>query len=340
MKQSTLESLFFLVLCLVTGVIATAMVWPYLKTILIALVLAFLFSGLFRRLRASLKNPGLAALVTTIVASLVILLPLSLAGYRIATESAHVYSQLRSHASVNEMTMILNSVQTYVQTFIPNFTIDPTFISAKLQQIVQWVVGNTGAFLGGATNFFMQFVLFLLLFYYLVKDGEALKRKLIALSPLADAHEEQILGRIGQGIHTAIRGQLTLGFLQGVVAGIGFSIFGVPNPALWACFVVLASFVPTVGTSLVQIPAIIYLAATGNSAQAVGLFFWAGLAVGMLDNVLGPKLMARGSHIHPMIMMLAVLGGIGLFGPIGVLLGPIVASLMFALIDIYRVVIR
>lgn len=205
---------------------------------------------------------------------------------------------------------------------------------------MQWVVGNTGAFLGGATNFFMQFVLFLLLFYYLVKDGEALKRKLIALSPLADAHEEQILGRIGQGIHTAVRGQLTMALLQGVVAGIGFSIFGVPNPALWACFVVLASFVPTVGTSLVQVPAIIYLAATGSSAQAVGLFFWAGLAVGMLDNVLGPKLMARGSHIHPMIMMLAVLGGIGLFGPIGVLLGPIVASLMFALIDIYRVVIR
>jgi predicted PurR-regulated permease PerM len=186
----------------------------------------------------------------------------------------------------------------------------------------------------------LSFLLLLLFFYYLVRDGARLKRKVMVLSPLSDAHELEIIARLSRAISSTVRGSLVLALLQGLVSGIGFTLFGVPNPVLWGSVVVIAAFVPTIGTALVQIPAILYLFASGHPTSALALIAWAAVAVGMLDNLLGPRLMAKGTHLHPLVMMVAVLGGITVFGPMGFLVGPILMALLFALFDIYLSLVR
>jgi len=109
----------------------------------------------------------------------------------------------------------------------------------------------------------------------------------------------------------------------------------VPSAILWGVIAAITALIPGFGTSLVIIPAILYLFLTGHIVQAVGLVIWGALAVGLIDNFLGPKLVGRGMHLHPLLVILSVLGGAALFGPIGFLLGPLCLGLFLTLFDIY-----
>jgi predicted PurR-regulated permease PerM len=113
-------------------------------------------------------------------------------------------------------------------------------------------------------------------------------------------------------------------------------IFDIPAPAVWGAVAAIAAFIPGIGTSLVIVPGIIYLLLTGNTAYAIGLAIWGAVAVGLIDNVLGPHLVNKGVHIHPFLILVSVLGGLSTFGPIGFILGPLVLALLFALLEVYR----
>jgi predicted PurR-regulated permease PerM len=125
---------------------------------------------------------------------------------------------------------------------------------------------------------------------------------------------------------------------QGIVAGIGFAIFGVPSPFFWGAVAGLFALVPGVGPALIWIPAVIYLYLTGNDGSIawIGQIIWGVVAVGLIDNVVGPKMLNRGIQIHPLFILLAVIGGISMFGPEGFLFGPLVLSIFVAVIDVWK----
>jgi predicted PurR-regulated permease PerM len=124
--------------------------------------------------------------------------------------------------------------------------------------------------------------------------------------------------------------------IHGVVITIGLALFGVPNSILWGTAAAFAAFIPGIGTGLVAIPSIIFLLAIGAVPQALGLFVWWSVgAVGIVDNVISPKLVGKGMHVHPLLVLLAITGGILFFGIAGVLLGPLVISLLLALVSVY-----
>ena len=126
-------------------------------------------------------------------------------------------------------------------------------------------------------------------------------------------------------------------FFPGIV---GIWIFGIPNATLWGSIAAIAALIPSVGTSLVVLPGVLYLFLFGERFAALGLMIWGMTAVGLIDNILGPHLMKRGIAIHPFFILLSVLGGLGLFGPVGFLIGPLILALLFALLDIYAKVIK
>ncbi len=118
------------------------------------------------------------------------------------------------------------------------------------------------------------------------------------------------------------------------------SIFGIPNGFLWGTVAAIAALIPGIGTALVFIPAIAFLFFIGNIPQALGLLAWGALAVGLIDNILGPKLVGRGMQLHSLLVLLSVLGEIIFFGPSGIFLGPLSLSLLFVLLSIYADVSR
>ena len=171
--------------------------------------------------------------------------------------------------------------------------------------------------------------------YYFLKEGVAIKNGLAKQSPIADKEAIAIFTQLSRTITGIVKGSLTIAAIQGILSGIGYFIFAIPNPSLWGVTTAIAALIPGLGTSLVLIPAIIYLLVIGSVGNAVGLMLWAIFMVGLIDNFLSPKLMSRGAQLHPLLILLSVLGGISFFGAVGVFMGPLTVSLLFALYTTY-----
>jgi predicted PurR-regulated permease PerM len=168
-----------------------------------------------------------------------------------------------------------------------------------------------------------------------LKDGAKLRQFVISLSPLADSYDELVLSRLGRAVNSVLKGTLTIALIQGVVSALGYMLFGVPNPLLWGTVTAIAALVPGVGTALILTPIVLFLFLTGNVPGAIGLAVWGAFAVGLVDNFLSPHLIGGGSQLHPLLVLISVLGGIGLFGAVGIFLGPLCLSLFMALLSIY-----
>jgi predicted PurR-regulated permease PerM len=146
---------------------------------------------------------------------------------------------------------------------------------------------------------------------------------------------EKILTTLSHAVQGVIKGYLLVGLVQGSLLGIGLWIFGVPHAALWGLFGGVASLVPTVGTALISVPAVLFLFSVGRDGAAIGLAIWAAALVGTIDNLLNPIIVGRKVDIHPMFVLFSVLGGVALMGPVGILIGPLVVSFMYALVAVY-----
>jgi predicted PurR-regulated permease PerM len=138
-----------------------------------------------------------------------------------------------------------------------------------------------------------------------------------------------------------IMGQIVVGIIQGILAGIGFLILGVPNPVLWGSLTALISIIPLLGAVLVWLPIDVYLfvnafLSNGEYWRAIALLLYGSLVVSTIDNFLKPKIVGDRANIHPLVILFGILGGIQLFGIPGILIGPLVLTLFDLVMEIYR----
>jgi len=307
---------------------------PFLGPLILAAVLAFLFQPIYQRVLNYLKKrESLAAFSTTLIAVILVLLPVALLGTQIFKESTQLYQSLTSEENGLETSIwvALDQIRG-IFPIINNIELD---FSRYVKQGLEVLVQNFGVVFSSFAKILLHAFVFLTAFYFFLKDGSKLKNYFVALSPLRDADDELVVSRLKTAVSAAIKGNLTIGLIQGFLTGIGFAIFGVPNAALWGGVAAVAAFLPGIGTALVILPAIIFLFLTGNTFGGFGLLAWGLIAVGLVDNFLGPKLVGRGMQLHPLAVFIAVLGGLAFFGPLGFLFLPLAISVCLALIDIY-----
>jgi predicted PurR-regulated permease PerM len=203
---------------------------------------------------------------------------------------------------------------------------------------LSWLLQNIGPVFSNVAIIALDLFVLLIALYFLLRDGDALRKVIVAISPLKDAYDDIVIQKLERAVNSVVRGSISVGLVQGALTAIGLAIFGVPNPILWGTVAAIVALIPGIGTSLVLIPSILYLFFTGATAAAVGLLAWGFIAVGLVDNVLGPKLVGRGVQFHPFLILLSILGGVSFFGPIGFLLGPLTLSLLLAVLEIYALV--
>lgn len=209
-------------------------------------------------------------------------------------------------------------------------------INEKLSNLSSFILDHLSGVFSFTLSTLFSFVLVLLSIFYFLKDGAQFRKGIILLSPLTDKDDEKIINRLSKAVNGVMRGYLFIGIIQGVLMGFGLFIFGVPSAALWGVVAALASLIPTVGTALISVPAIIFLFAIGHNGAAIGLGVWAIVVVGLVDNLLSPVLVGSKINLPPFLILFSVLGGISIFGPVGVLIGPLAVSLLYTLVSIYR----
>lgn len=326
-----IQTKFFFLLFGVVSVITILLVLPFYKGLIFAATLAVVFYPLYQYLLKHLgKIEWLTAVVTLALALVVVLAPLSFIGYQLFTESRELYTSLSNGGSEGILTRMIEQP---IRDLFPGYELD---VRALLRSGADYVAGKVGAIFTATLQTIINIVIGILAFYFFLKEGSRIKKRVLALSPLLDSYDERIIDRIGQTMRMVIRGSLLVAIIQGTMAGIGFALFGVPNPVFWATVTSVCSLIPGFGTSIVMVPAVIYLYFTGDLWQPLALAAWGLTAVAMIDNALAPWLVGKGVNIHPMIILISVLGGIGLFGPLGFLIGPLVIAFFFTLLDVYQ----
>lgn len=347
MKYQKSQIYFFFVFFAIVFVLAFLVFRPYFGILLLSTTFAVIFAPLHRiildfMLKHIKWKEGeiarmIAALLTLIIFIIILLGPLTFLGFQLVTEIRILYSNITTEESIEYLGGVLNYIENNLGIYIPDFSGN---FSSYLQQTLQWLVKNVGSLFQGVGSLLLGIFLSLLAFYYLLKDGHKLKNFFIKISPLPDKDDKKILEKMKSAINSVIRGSLAVAIIQGFLTGLGFTIFGIPNPTLWGSFAVMAALIPTIGTTLVLIPGIVYLFLTGDLFSALGLLVWGMTAVGLVDNLLGPHLMKKGVPIHPFLILMSVLGGLNFLGPVGFLVGPLIISLLYALFDIYAEIIK
>jgi predicted PurR-regulated permease PerM len=158
----------------------------------------------------------------------------------------------------------------------------------------------------------------------------------MALSPLPPEMNHQIRRDVLVTLRATLKGSVVLALIYGLISGLGFWLFGVPNALFWGTVMVFSSVVPIFGTALVWVPAGIYLIVMGAWPQAVGVMVWCLVTMVVCDNWLRPKLIGGQANLHPLLTFFAVLGGITYFGMVGLILGPLVLAILLSLIEVYQ----
>lgn len=334
MSNSKSQSYFVLFFLIGLVVLSLLILWPHFSSLVLAFVLALVCFPIYKKILKVVRFKWLASFLTTFFVLAIILVPLAFLGKLVLSQAYQLYDLLNRQEEVGGLDLV-SFIKDKVNLFIPASwgRIDA---AVYIKNALGWVVSNLGSIFSSIAQGIMAFVFSLFLLFYLLKDWDELEKIFVSYSPLSYNHTQIIFEKIRNSVNAVVRGSIVVAILQGIVTGFGFFLFGISNPALWGAVAMVAALVPTFGTSLVIIPAVLYLIFSDNLFNAIGLALWGALAVGLLDNFIGPQLVKQKAKVHPILVLLGVLGGVSIFGPMGFIVGPLIFALLFAMLDIYK----
>jgi len=323
---------FFYILFAGIAILSAFIFRPFFIVVVIGASLAVVLHPIHAALRTRLGGVAwLSALLTTLLFIIILAVPIFFIGSQVLSEGQAFYSSISEDGGAGRWLDSVTSSLSFVLPDIGDFD-----LKATIAGIVSSFTGSIGLIFSATLHTIFSFLLIILSLFYFLKDGEKWKRFIVHLSPLADAHDNRILLMLEHAVSGIMKGYLLVALIQGTLLGIGLWIFGVPNPVLWGVLAGIASVIPSIGTAIVAVPAVLFLLATSTTGAAVGLAAWSVVLVGTIDNLLNPIVLGKRVSLPPLIVLFSVLGGIALFGAAGIIIGPLSTSLLYTLLLIYR----
>ncbi len=315
------------------------MLQPFINVVTWAAVLVIFFYPVHRRLVARTNRPATSALLSSLLVIFTILIPLSLITLAIVNEVANIVQNLQSSQSgiINPQSSFMGRIIGWIGNYVNlEQVLSQKAIAERLRAMSGTIASSTLGFLGGLVGFVVQVFFVIFTMYYLFRDGEKIVLALPTMLPLEREESDRIFARTRDVISASLYGVLVIAVIQGALGGLMFWVLGVPSAIVWAVVMTFLSMIPMAGSFLVWIPAAIYLAATGHWAKAIILTAWGTLVIGTVDNFLRPKLVGERTKLHELLIFFSVLGGLQVFGVIGIVLGPVVLAITLALLDVFR----
>jgi predicted PurR-regulated permease PerM len=315
------------------------MLLPFIDVILWAFVLAVVFQPVHRRIVARVGTPGWAAAISTLLVIVTILGPVTMITLAVVDEVRAVAGRLETNPvrlfSFDSPVFgpALRWIDQYVD--IERFQ-SPTFVRERLEGWTGAVANRTIGVVGGAVSVVVQTILVVFTLFYLFRDADAIGRAAYDMLPLERSQTRDVVGRTREVISATVYGVIVIAIIQGVLGATIFWALGLPSPLLWGVVMFFLSMLPMGGAALVWGPAALFLALTGAWTKALILVGFGVLVVGSIDNVLSPRLVGKKTRLHELLVFFSVLGGLDVFGVLGLVLGPVVVAITLALIEMVR----
>jgi predicted PurR-regulated permease PerM len=337
--------IFFGLLAIILLYATVMILRPFLSAIVLGAILVTITFPLYTRLRDRLHGRGgMAALVMILGITFLIIIPTVVLGFLLVDQANGLIAHMQS-GDAQRLVQRMDLVG-HLQ-WLRRFGVDPATMNPQrlilpvMQQIPGWVARNGPAVIGSMAGAVLAFALVLLSAYFFYVEGESIIEQLAILSPLPARYDREFATQFKDVVDATFRGQVTTSLAQGIVTSIGLAIAGVPGALLWGFVATILSLLPMMGAAAVWIPATIYLfvaASIGDRGYfgAIFLTVWGVLVVSTIDNIIRPWAMRGKSQLPAIPLLFAVIGGMDAFGFIGLVIGPLVFSLLMSIIDIYK----
>jgi predicted PurR-regulated permease PerM len=315
--------LFFLVAFLALTIL---LIWPVFPYVMLAILMAFLFHPVNRWLERYIRSREVRAGLLTLAAVVTFALPLLYAVQRITREIGSNLRPERAQRMLAEAEVWLDSRGLGM-------------VADSMMQLVEqgrdYLAGSLPAFFGSIFSIALGIFVCLFVFYYFTKEGAGIWDSFIAALPLPVRLKTQMSKEVTGIVQAIFLGQVLTALIQGALGGLGLFLFDIPQAVLLTGLMMMLSFFPFVGTPLVWGPAGALKIIAGDTWQGVGLLIWGAVAVMNVDNFLKPRLIAMHSQVHPVVILIGIIGGTQIFGFIGFLVGPVIFAIFLRLLKFF-----
>lgn len=339
MTHRHLQVYFFLAIFLSVLGLSYLVIKPFLTLIIFAGILAILMRPVFRWLLRYFKgHRSLASGATIFLTLLIILIPLSFVIVSLAVEAMQLFRYLRTEVDFSGIFHTLKAIvgEQQATDITQRIAAAINDVASYIQPVISNLSSSIFAIFSNTVQALFGLIIILFVMYYILKDGKALKAELLDLSPLDDKIDERLLKRIHDAVSAVAYGEFVVAILKGIIGGILFLVLSLPSPVFWGTIIGLSHLIPGIGTAIVTVPFAIWLFLSGKFVAGIIFTIIAVAIIGLVDNFITPQLIGNKIHLHPLLILLSLLGGIAAFGAVGLFFGPIIVAIMMALIDIYR----
>ncbi len=346
MTRDQLISLFFIALMLFAVYEIFRIFSVFYRAIFWGGILAFAFYPIYQKVKQAIKaREVVSAALMTIFVFLIVVPPVAFMLASMTAQAIELYQSASTYVREGHLEKLIEQIRSV--SFVQSIEARMGAWEPLKQNIAEWVLNTAravGVFgtvqVGTLTrNFFFVvlnlFLTFVLLFVFLL-DGEEIYRFIYKIAPLEERNKKFIFRQINETFAAVIRGQLLTSLTQAVLAGVIFWMLGLPIPIFFAGATFIATMIPVVGASFVWFPYVFYLAASGEYVKAVILLILGTLVISLADNILKPALIGKKTKLPYFLLFFGVMGGIKIYGLMGIFIAPVVLSLFFALITIYQ----
>ncbi|HVF58025.1 MAG TPA: AI-2E family transporter [Pyrinomonadaceae bacterium] len=315
------------------------MLQPFIQVLMWAAVLVVVFYPVHKRIEARTKSPGWSAVLSSLLVIVTILVPLTLVTFAVVREVGGVAQSLQANVKslLDPNSPVTGRYLQWVGQYVDITQLQSDeFIADRLKGLSGAIASSTLGIVGGVVGVVVEIFFVIFTMYYLFRDGDRLRGALREALPLDSSKSREIFERTRDVISASVYGVLAIAAIQGLLGGLAFWALGIPSPLLWGVVMVFLSMIPMAGAFIVWVPAAIYLAITGHWVKALILVGWGTLVIGTVDNFLRPKLVGEKTRLHELLIFFSVLGGLQVFGVLGLVLGPVIVAITLALIDVVR----
>ena len=307
---------YLLFLAAVLVAIGVAMMLPFLQYFLVAFLLAFMLLPVHRKLAPRVGRTASSALLMVAV-TIALIVPFVVVIAAVAGDALRLARQLQ------EGELGLGTVETAIREYTGVEVDLSELLGSSLQNVGELLAGQAPGVFGAITHLLVGVGLVIFLLFFLLRDGDKLGRWIRTITPLPDQVQDELYGNVSNITSAVLRGHIVVAIIQGSIAGLGLLAVGIPNAVFWTFLMIIMSLLPAIGAFLIWGPAAAYLVYVGDVVPGVALFVYGAIVVGLTDEFLRPIIVDRHAHVNPSIILIGIIGGIYLFGFMGLFVGPI-----------------
>jgi predicted PurR-regulated permease PerM len=338
--QQRLGTVLFYGIVIVVAYLTFLVFQPFLAPLAWAVVIIVITHPYYERL-ASKTTPTIAALLMTIIVTVMLIVPAVLVMTAFIKQGVQAISHVQAQVQSGHFDWV-NKLWLSVQDRLPeeNKSDLPTLVSKYFDAAAAYGATRFGAILRNTASFLFHLSVMILAMFYLFRDGESIVERLRVVLPFEHEHRDRMIREAHDLIFASVVSSAVAAAAHGILGGIAFALTGISAPVFWGVMMGFFSLVPVVGSALIWVPAVISLMLQGHPVAGIILAIICGVVVGLVDNVIRPWVISGRAEMGGLIVFISVLGGLAVFGMLGLVLGPIIVATFASILDLYAASVR